>query len=124
MSIYLAEFVGTFLLIIFGGGVVAGAVLKQSKSENAGWLTIVIAWGMGVTFAIYAVGNISGAHINPAVTLGMAFTQEFPWNKVLGYIVAQILGAFSGAVVVWIFYIPHWPGPLKVVVLQSFESIW
>ena len=108
MSIYLAEFVGTFLLIIFGGGVVAGAVLKQSKSENAGWLTIVIAWGMGVTFAIYAVGNISGAHINPAVTLGMAFTEEFPWNKVLGYIVAQILGAFSGAVVVWIFYIPHW----------------
>ena len=108
MSIYLAEFVGTFLLIIFGGGVVAGAVLKHSKAENAGWLTIVIAWGMGVTFAIYAVGNISGAHINPAVTLGMAFTGEFPWNKVFGYIVAQVLGAFSGAVLVWIFYIPHW----------------
>jgi len=108
MSIYLAEYIGTLLLIIFGGGVVAGAVLKQSKAENAGWLTIVIAWGMGVTFAIYAVGNISGAHINPAVTLGMAFVGDFPWSKVFGYIVAQILGAFSGAILVWIFYMPHW----------------
>lgn len=108
MSIYLAEFLGTFLLIIFGGGVVAGAVLKTSKSFNAGWYTIVIAWGIGVSFAIYAVGSISGAHINPAVTLGLAFTGEFPWNKVLGYIIAQISGAFSGAVLVWIFYIPHW----------------
>ena len=108
MSIYLAEFIGTFLLIIFGGGVVAGAVLKNSKAENTGWLTIVIAWGIGVTFAIYAVGSISGAHINPAVTLGFAFAGEFPWNKVLGYVIAQISGAFSGAVLVWIFYIPHW----------------
>ncbi len=108
MSVYLAEFIGTFLLIVFGGGVVAGSVLKKSKAENDGWLTVVVAWGIGVTFAIYAVGSISGAHINPAVTLGFAFAGEFPWNKVLGYITAQILGAFSGAVLVWIFYIPHW----------------
>ncbi len=108
MSIYLAEFIGTFLLILFGGGVVAGAVLKKSKAENASWLTIVVAWGIGVTFAIYAVGNISGAHINPAVTLGFAFAGEFPWGKVFGYIVAQVLGAFAGGVLVWIFYIPHW----------------
>ncbi len=108
MSVYLAEFIGTFLLIVFGGGVVAGAVLKNSKAENAGWFTIVVAWGIGVTFAIYAVGNISGAHINPAVTLSFAFAGEFPWNKVLGYITAQVLGAFSGGVLVWIFYIPHW----------------
>ena len=108
MSIYLAEFLGTFLLILFGGGVVAGAVLKKSKAENTGWLTIVVAWGIGVTFAIYAVGNISGAHINPAVTLGFAFAGEFPWEKVFGYIVAQVLGAFTGGVLVWIFYIPHW----------------
>lgn len=108
MSIYLAEFVGTFLLIVFGGGVVAGSVLKSSKAQNSGWYTIVIAWGIGVTFAIYAVGSISGAHINPAVTLGFAFVGEFPWNKVLGYITAQTLGAFCGAILVWIFYIPHW----------------
>ncbi|MCD6544134.1 MAG: aquaporin family protein [Flavobacteriaceae bacterium] len=108
MSVYLAEFLGTFLLIVFGGGVVAGAVLKTSKAFDTGWLTIVIAWGLGVTFAIYAVGNISGAHINPAVTLGLAFAGEFQWNQVAGYMAAQLLGAFSGAVLVWIFYIPHW----------------
>jgi len=108
MSVFLAEFLGTFLLIIFGGGIVAGAVLKTSKAFNAGWLTIVIAWGLGVTFAIYAVGNISGAHINPAVTLGLAFAGEFPWNQVAGYMIAQLLGAFTGGVLVWIFYIPHW----------------
>lgn len=108
MSIYLAEFLGTLILIVFGGGIVAGAVLKTSKAFNAGWYTIVVAWGLGVTFAIYAVGSISGAHINPAVTLGLAFVGEFPWDKVLGYIISQILGAFSGAIIVWIFYIPHW----------------
>lgn len=108
MSIYLAEFLGTFILILFGGGVVAGAVLETSKSVKAGWYTIVVAWGLGVTFAIYAVGGISGAHINPAVTLGLAFVGEFPWEKVFGYVIAQIFGAFSAAVLVWIFYIPHW----------------
>lgn len=124
MSIYLAEFLGTFLLIIFGGGVVAGAVLKDSKAENTGWLTIVIAWGIGVTFAIYAVGSISGAHINPAVTLGFAFAGEFPWNKVLGYIIAQISGAFSGAVLVWVFYIPHWSKTKdKVSKLAVFSTV-
>lgn len=108
MSIYVAEFLGTFLLILFGGGVVAGVLLKDSKSENSGWNTIVIAWGITVAFAIYAVGNISGAHINPAVTLGFAFVGEFPWEKVPGYIIAQLLGAFAGAIIVWIHYIPHW----------------
>ncbi len=108
MSIYLAEFLGTFLLILFGGGVVAGVLLKDSKSEDSGWNTIVIAWGMAVAFAIYAVGNISGAHINPAVTLGLAFAGEFPWAKVPGYMIAQLTGAFSGGVLVWIFYMPHW----------------
>jgi len=108
MSIYLAEFLGTFLLILFGGGVVASVVLKGGKAEDSGWNTIVVAWGIAVAFAIYAVGGISGAHINPAVTLGLAFVGEFPWQKVPGYIIAQVLGAFGGAVLVWIYYIPHW----------------
>lgn len=108
MSVYLAEFLGTLLLILIGGGVVAGVVLKGTKSENSGWNTIVITWGLAVAFAIYAVGTISGAHINPAVTLSFAFIGEFPWSQVPGYILAQTGGAFIGAVLVWIFYLPHW----------------
>lgn len=108
MSIYFAEFLGTMLLIIFGGGVVAGVVLSESKGFNSGWLVITTAWGLAVTMAIYAVGNISGAHINPAVTVSLAFIGEFPWPKVPGYILAQVLGAFTGAAVVWIHYLPHW----------------
>lgn len=108
MSAYLAEFLGTFFLILIGGGVVAGVVLKDSKSFGAGWNTIVVSWGLAVTFAIYGVGSISGAHINPAVTLGFSFVGEFPWAKVPGYILSQIAGAFCGACVVWIFYMPMW----------------
>ena len=108
MSVYLAEFLGTLLLILVGGGVVAGVLLKGSKSENSGWNTIVICWGLAVAFAIYAVGTISGAHINPAVTVSFAFIGEFPWQKVPGYVLAQMGGAFAGGVLVWIFYLPHW----------------
>lgn len=108
MSIYLAEFLGTFILILFGGGVVASVILKGGKAEDSGWNTIVVTWGLAVTFAIYATGSISGAHINPAVTLGLAYIGAFEWAKVPGYILAQILGGFTGGVLVWLFYIPHW----------------
>ncbi len=108
MSEYLGEFTGTMILMVFGSGVVAGSVLKGSKSENAGWLTICVAWGLGVAFAVFAVGSISGAHINPAVTLGMAAGGNFPWAKVPGYILAQLAGAFTGSSLVWLHYRPHW----------------
>ena len=108
MSVYLAEFLGTFFLILIGGGVVAGVILKDSKSFKSGWNTIVVSWGLAVTFAIYGVGGISGAHINPAVTLGFAYVGEFPWAQVPGYIASQVAGAFCGATIVWIFYIPLW----------------
>ncbi|MEM8566873.1 MAG: MIP/aquaporin family protein [Bacteroidota bacterium] len=108
MSIYFGEFLGTMILIILGGGVVGGVLLAESKGFNSGWLVITTAWGLAVTMAIYAVGGISGAHINPAVTLGMAYIGQFPWSQVPGYIVAQILGAFTGAVIVWVHYLPHW----------------
>jgi glycerol uptake facilitator protein len=108
MNLYLAEFIGTMILIAFGGGIVAGSNLKNTNAENAGWITICLAWGMAVTFAIFAVGDISGAHINPAVTLGFAIVGDFPWGDVPGYIIAQILGAFTGAAIVWIFYKAHW----------------
>jgi glycerol uptake facilitator protein len=108
MHPYLAEFVGTMLLIILGNGVVAGVVLKRTKSENAGWLTVVIAWGLAVTLAVFAVGDFSGAHLNPAVTIGLLVDGSFPSDQVLGYILAQIAGAFVGAVIVWLHYLPHW----------------
>jgi glycerol uptake facilitator protein len=108
MNVYLAEFLGTLILILLGNGVVAGALLRGSKSENAGWLPIVIAWGLAVTLAVFAVGNVSGAHINPAVTIGLAVAGEFPWNQVAGYILAQLGGAFAGAILVWIHYYPYW----------------
>ena len=108
MSIYLGEFIGTCILMLLGSGVVAGALLKDSKAENGGWIVITAAWGLAVTFAIYAVGNISGAHINPAVTLSLAFVGEFEWGMVPGYIISQVLGAAVGSTLVWLHYLPHW----------------
>ena len=108
MSAFLGEFIGTMLLIIFGGGVVAGVILKGTKSENSGWIVITTGWGLGVTIAIYAVGGISGAHINPAVTIALACVGDFPWEKVPLYICAQLSGAFFGGVIVWLHYLPHW----------------
>lgn len=108
MSPYFGEFLGTFLLILLGDGVVAGILLKQSKAENAGWLAISIGWGLSVSMAIYAVGGISGAHINPAITIGLATAGDFPWNQVPGYCLAQLAGGFTGAILVWVHYLPHW----------------
>lgn len=108
MSPYLAEFFGTMLLILLGDGVVAGVLLKNSKSENAGWLVIVLGWGIAVTLAIYAVGQFSNAHLNPAVTVGMALSGSFSWDLVPGYCTAQLAGAFAGAVLVYVHYYPHW----------------
>lgn len=108
MNAYTAEFFGTMLLILLGDGVVASVLLKDSKSENAGWLTIVLGWGLAVTLAVYAVGNISGAHLNPAVTLAFAMSGDFPSNQVLGYILAQFAGAMVGATLVWLHFLPHW----------------
>lgn len=110
MNVYLAEFIGTLLLILLGEGVVAGVVLRGTKSENAGWLAVVLAWGLAVTFAIYAVGRFSGAHLNPAITVALAMTGSFPTDQVLGYVLAQFAGAFCGAVLVWLHYLPHWRG--------------
>lgn len=109
MSPYVAEFLGTMLLTLLGNGVVAGVLLKDSKAENSGWLTIVVGWGLAVTLAIYAVGRISGAHINPAVTLALFVNGDFPGDRVLGYVVAQFAGAFAGAVLIWLHYLGHWP---------------
>jgi glycerol uptake facilitator protein len=108
MNNFLAEFLGTALLVLLGDGVVAGVLLKDTKNENAGWLVITIGWALAVTFGVYAVGRISGAHLNPAVTLALATTGQFPWADVGTYILAQVLGAMLGATLVWLQYLPHW----------------
>ncbi len=105
---YLAEFIGTALLILLGDGVVAGVLLKNSKAENGGWIVITVAWAVAVAIAVYAVGRVSGAHINPAVTIALASIGAFPLAQVPGYIIAQMLGAFVGAVLVFVHYLPHW----------------
>ncbi|MDQ0214694.1 glycerol uptake facilitator protein [Oikeobacillus pervagus] len=108
MSPYLAELVGTALLIVLGGGVCANVNLKKSYAHGAGWLVINIGWGLAVTFAVYATGQFSGAHLNPAVTLGLAFNGDFLWSQVFGYIVAQMIGAIIGATIVYFHFLPHW----------------
>ena len=108
MEAYLGEFIGTMILIILGDGVVAGVLLRNSKAENSGWIVITFGWAMAVAIAVYCVGQFSGAHINPAVTLALASIGQFDWAQVPGYIIAQFLGAFVGAVIVWLAYLAHW----------------
>jgi len=107
MQTFFAELVGTALLVLLGDGVVANVVLKQSKGENAGWGVIALGWGMAVFVGVFVIAEISGAHINPAVTIGLAAAGEFSWANVPMYIVAQLLGAALGAALVWIFYRLH-----------------
>jgi glycerol uptake facilitator protein len=109
MKPFVAEVIGTALLIIFGDGVVAGVLLNKTKAQNAGWMVITTGWAMGVVVAVYAVGRISGAHLNPAITLGLAVIGKFAWSDVPRYVAAQFIGAFLGAVVVWLAYLAHWP---------------
>ena len=108
MQAYLSEFIGTLILILLGDGVVAAVLLRNSKAEHSGWIVITFGWGMAVAIAVYAVVAVSGAHINPAVTVGLASVGVLPWAQVPGYIIAQLLGAFVGAVLVWITYYDHW----------------
>jgi glycerol uptake facilitator protein len=108
MSALLAELFGTAILILLGDGVVANVVLQRSKGYNSGWIVITTGWALAVTIAVYCVISISGAHLNPAVTLALATIGTFPWAKVPGYIVAQIAGGFLGGVLVWLQYLPHW----------------
>src|SRR5215213_2181187 len=109
MQAYLGEFIGTMILIILGDGVVAGVLLRNSKAENSGWIVITFGWAMAVAIAVYCVFQFSGAYINPAVTLAAAVTGGLEWALVPGFIIAQFLGAFVGAVIVWLAYLPHWP---------------
>ena len=108
MSPFLAELLGTMILVLFGDGVVANVVLKQTKGHGGGLIAITTGWAMAVTFAVYCVNAFSGAHLNPAVTIGLAAIGKFDVALVPVYVAAQMLGAFLGAVLVWLAYLPHW----------------
>ena len=108
MQSLLAEAIGTMILVLLGDGVVANVVLDRTKGRNSGWIVIATGWGVAVAIAVYAVGRISGAHLNPAVTIALATMGSFPWSQVPGYIGAQMIGAILGAVLMWLMYLPHW----------------
>jgi glycerol uptake facilitator protein len=110
MAPYIAEFFGTALMILLGDGVVANVSLAKSKGNAGGWIVITAGWGLAVMVAVYAMASLSGAHFNPAITLGLASIGQFPWDRVAGYIVAQTAGAMLGGVLVWLAYLPHWKG--------------
>lgn len=107
MNEYIAEFIGTFLLILLGNGVVANVALKDTFGHKGGWIVIALGWGLGVFVGVSVAGPVSGAHINPAVSLGLALAGQFAWNQVLPFILAQMLGAMAGALTVWLFYRHH-----------------
>ena len=104
----LGEFIGTFVLVLLGDGVVAGVSLRKSKAEGSGWIAITLGWGLAVTLGVYASSFLRPAHLNPAVSVGMAIAGKFPWSSVIPYSIAQILGGLVGGIVVWIHYYPHW----------------
>jgi glycerol uptake facilitator protein len=107
MSEFAAEFIGTMLLILLGDGVVANVVLKGTKGNNGGWIVITTGWALAVYVGVVFAGPYSTAHLNPAVTLGLAIAGKFAWAKVVSFIVAQLLGAMLGSFIVWIVYKDH-----------------
>ena len=107
MTPFLAEIVGTAVLILLGNGVVANVVLKGTKGHNSGWMVITTAWALAVFTAVTIAGPVSGAHLNPAVTVGLAIGGLFDWNLVPEYIAAQIIGGIIGGFLVYLFYIDH-----------------
>lgn len=108
MSIFGAETIGTAILVLLGDGVVAAVLLNRSKAQNAGWIVVTFGWGMAVAIAVFAVGQFSGAHINPAVTLSNAVIGNTDWGDVPAYLGGEFVGAFIGATLVWMAYYNHW----------------
>ncbi len=107
MTEFTAEFIGTMFLILMGNGVVANVVLKDTKGNNGGWIVITTGWALAVFTGVVIAAPYSGAHINPAVTIGLSIAGEFPWEKAPMFIAAQLLGAMAGSFLVWAIYRQH-----------------
>jgi glycerol uptake facilitator protein len=127
MDNFVAELIGTALLVTLGDGVVAGVLLTRSKAQNAGWIVITAGWAFAVAVGVYAVGQITGGHINPAVTVGQVVIGELSIGDAIPYIAGQFVGAFIGAVLVWLHYLDHWaatddPG-VKLAVFSTGPAI-
>ncbi len=126
-EIFLAEVLGTGLLILLGDGVVAGVLLSRSKAQNTGWIVITMGWAFAVFVGVVVAGAISGAHINPAVTIAVALNGGIGWDAAIVYIAGQMLGAFLGAVLVFLHYYPHWAATedadLKLAVFSTGPAI-
>lgn len=121
------EFLGTMIMILLGCGVVACVSLKKSKGEGGGWIVVTLAWGLAVMCGVLVAGPFTGAHLNPAVSAGLAMAGKFPWAFVVPYIVAQIAGAFCGASLVYVFYKDHFDAtddaPTKLGVFSTIPAI-
>ncbi|WP_322102705.1 MIP/aquaporin family protein [Paraburkholderia sp. J41] len=107
MSPYIAEFIGTAILVLLGNGAVANVLLAKTKGKGADLIVIVMGWGMAVFVAVYVTASFSGAHLNPIVTISLALAGKFAWAKVGGYVAAQMLGGMAGAFLVWLAYRQH-----------------
>src|SRR5688500_20054174 len=107
MTPFIAELIGTMFLILLGNGVVANVVLKGTKGNNSGWIVITTGWALAVFAGVVIATPYSGAHLNPAVTLGLAIAQKFSWGKVSYYILAQLIGSILGSFLVWVVYKDH-----------------
>lgn len=108
MNPLMGEFIGTALLVLLGNGVVANVVLKNTKGHNSGLIVVAFGWAMAVFVGVFSVAAISGAHLNPAVSVALAVAGKFPWDKVPGYIAAQMLGGMAGAGLMWLIYRKHY----------------
>lgn len=107
MDLFLGELLGTLLMVLLGNGVVANVLLSKTKGFQSGWIVIAFGWGFAVSIAVYLVGYLSGAHLNPAITFAFALAQKTPWGLVPIYWTGQMLGAFLGGALVWVTYYPH-----------------
>ena len=127
MNAFFAEFFGTAIIIVFGGGVVANVLLKQTKGNNSGWIVITFGWAVGVFTGVLIAAPVSGAHLNPAVTLALAMAHKFSPSLVPLYMAAQLLGAMFGAFLVWLAYKKHFDltedGPAKLAVFSTGPNI-